>query len=179
MENARLPQRCEDVGWHGAEGSLPVAHGELSEAAPGPRAERGGRSARGGVWRCLHHPVEGTNHGAPCGAGRPRARTLGPRAQGPATRHPLVSGPEAERWKRAGHSTADFTVVETGDTCGCDWEWTDSRGLCPRLQGRQEDFRLLTMYGLNEQNGHKLTSTFPVFKTLVTLGMIYNFLRCS
>lgn len=27
------------------------------------------------------------------------------------------------------------------------------------------------MYGLNEQKGHELTSAFPVFKTLVTLGM--------
>ena len=31
------------------------------------------------------------------------------------------------------------------------------------------------MYGLNERKGHELTSTFPVFKTLVTLGTIYNF----
>lgn len=35
------------------------------------------------------------------------------------------------------------------------------------------------MYRLNEQKGHELTSTFPVFKTLVTLGMAYDFLRCS
>ena len=31
------------------------------------------------------------------------------------------------------------------------------------------------MYGLNERKDHELTSTFPVFKTLVTLGMIHNF----
>lgn len=28
------------------------------------------------------------------------------------------------------------------------------------------------MYGLKERKGHGLTSTFPVFKTLVTLGMM-------
>lgn len=32
------------------------------------------------------------------------------------------------------------------------------------------------MYRLNEQKATELTSTFPVFKTLVTLGMAYDFL---
>lgn len=29
-----------------------------------------------------------------------------------------------------------------------------------------------SVYGLKERKGHGLTSTFPVFKTLVTLGMM-------
>lgn len=111
--NARLPQRGEDVGWQGAEGSLPAAPGELSETG---RAGRGGRSARGaggGVWRRLQHPVAGTNHGLHAGRGAPGAASR-PVGTGPSTRHPRASGREAELWRRAGQSAADFTVVETG-----------------------------------------------------------------
>lgn len=154
-----------------------MAHGELSEAAPGPGARRGGRSAQGAGWSVAVSTPSSRGHES-CGAGRPWARPLGPWAQGPATRHPLVSGQEAEQWKRAGQSTADFTVVETGEQVAVTGNGPTQEGLSTATRSAG-GLPPLTMYGLNEQKGHELTSMFPVFKTLVTLGMVYDFLRCS
>lgn len=89
------------------------------------------------------HPLLGSR-GPGCSARRPRGRA--------APRRSLVLGQEAELQKRAGNSTADFTVVVLVTLHGYDQDWTDThegpragqasleKGLSPWLQGWQKGF---------------------------------------